>query len=226
MLQELLLLFPQHPLDINIVTFVTADFPLALPILAFAQSFHGAMYVRTGVNRNRTLHWMHALLLTVVCGNGGSILTPTGLGQSMTILSDDYIISCCIFSFLVVHYVPFVARLGQSAPVMFVLTILSQLYRTKYTIKYTEAAFQHLFHNERVSQSQSQSSANSSHPKLYPIPIFGPVVYGTFFGCMGGCLQRAFHSRLEREGLPRTIRNGTGQYMDNILFFHTFIYMS
>ncbi|KAI2514339.1 hypothetical protein MHU86_232 [Fragilaria crotonensis] len=180
--------------------FLTADFPYALPILAFAQSFHGAMHVRTGVNRNLTLHWMSALLLTVVCGNGGSIVTPTGMGQSTTILTDDFVISCCTLSFLMVQYIPLVVRLGQSVPAMFLLTILTQLYRTKYTIRYTAAAFQ-LFTKQKFSSS-------SPHPQIYPIPIFGPLLYGTFFGCMGGCLQRAFHSRLEREGLPRTIRNG------------------
>lgn len=196
LLQSTLLQSPNY-----LVEFLTADFPHALPILTLAQAFHGAMFVRTGVNRNLTLHWVHALLLTVVCGNGGSILTPTAVGPSMTILSDDYIIACCLISFLMVQFIPVVVRLGQSAPVLFVLTMLSQLYRTQATIKYTAAAFQHF------TKEKFMSSA-SPHPKIYPIPIFGTLLYGTFCGCMGGCLQRALHSRLEREGLPRTIRNG------------------
>ena len=193
--------------------------PFPPPLIVFAQSFHGAMHVRTGINRNLQLNWMHALLLTIVSGNGGSIVTPTGMGQSMIILSNDFAILCCIVSFLMVNHFPWVVQKVQhSTLIMVLLTTSSQIYRTTHTIHYTSKAFRYFagdgqFQSSNKPTNQHQHNNNYNTPKIYPIPIFGPILYGTFFGCMSGCLQKAFHSRLQREGLPRTIQNSKADFL-------------
>jgi hypothetical protein len=188
----------------------------------------------------QNLHWFHALFLTIVCAHGGAISTPTGFGQSIDILSDDWKLLLCIGFFLGLRYTTTTISFVESIflpchpcyhryyyyyyyitiPMTFFLMIISQLYRTIYTIHYTSVGYQY-FSKQDFLGSQYSSTPSSTSTSLrrllqqqqqrrlvYPIPIFGPILYGTLFGCMSGFLQRTFHGRLEKEGLPRTVRNG------------------
>ena len=53
------------------VKFATGDFAYSAELQAFWMAVQGAMAVRAGPNRNRTLHWFHAFALSVLAGFSG-----------------------------------------------------------------------------------------------------------------------------------------------------------
>jgi hypothetical protein len=202
-------------------SFLMAEFPYAYEVLMTAQAFQGALEFRLyqevrhhSQPPGHEMHWLHALFLTIICGNGGAIPTPTGHGQSMHILSDDMTLLLCIGFFVLLRYTSFVMqflRCHQFVTILFTffLMMMSQLFRTIHTIHYTSIGYQYFSKQNALSLYSSTLLSSSMQRRIvYPIPIFGPILYGTLFGCMSGFLQRPFHGRLEREGLPRTVRNG------------------
>jgi hypothetical protein len=176
----------------HVISYLTADFILSTELLSFWIAFQGAVEVRATMNRHKTMHWCHALLLSLVTGHGGATFAPLWMGRSVSMLNNDFHVACSIFSFLLVTYVPLIFELSQTLPVTLVTVMFAQLFRTREIVRYTSLAFREFAASD-----------------YYPVPVFAPIAYGTLLGNMGGFFAKSFHSHIEKHGVPWSFQNGT-----------------
>lgn len=186
-----------------LMAYLTAEFPRANLLAIIAMAIAGAVEVRR-VHGDR-LHWMHAMILTTVCGNGGSALAPMWMNTSKnTMGGNDFQIACCVAAYFLVQKIPGGYSLCERRPVALVLAAFSGLYRATRVVTFTSQGYETFRKYEPVSYYHGFASdpSHSATPSLYPIPVFGPILFGTLFGNMGGYLQKSFHGRMEKTGLP------------------------
>lgn len=178
----------------HVILYLTADFTYSNELLSFWIAFQGAVEVRATMNKHKTMHWCHALLLSLVTGHGGATFAPLWMGRSVAMLNNDFHVACCIISFLLVTFVPLLLELGQTLPVTLVTVMFAQLFRTREIVRYTSRAFREFAASD-----------------YYPVPVFAPIAYGTLLGNMGGFFAKSFHSHLEKHGVPWSFQNGTSK---------------
>lgn len=176
----------------HVISYLTADFRYSNELLSLCIAFQGAVEVRATMNKHKTMHWCHALLLSLVTGHGGAAFAPLWMGRSVSMISNDFHVACCIFSFWLVTFCPLMFKLSQTLPVTLVTVMFAQLFRTREIVRYTSLAF-----------------AEFTASDYYPVPVFAPIAYGTLLGNMGGFFAKSFHSHLEKHGVPWSFQNGT-----------------
>jgi hypothetical protein len=177
-----------------LVSYLTGDFPFSPELQAFWMAFQGAMVVRAGPNKDKSMNWFHAFMLSIVCGYGGACFTPLWMGQNTSMLSNDLNLAACIIAFILVNYVPFDIgfKLGTTFPVTIITTTFAQLFRSLGLVKFTTIAF---------------NAFKDSPSAYYPIPVFGPIAYGMLLGNMSGFFVKGFNGHLEN-GMPWPFQNG------------------
>ncbi|GAX25268.1 hypothetical protein FisN_5Lh352 [Fistulifera solaris] len=192
----------------SIVQFATYSFPYAAEFQAIGMAFQGAMAVRSGPNKNGTLHWFHAFVLSVMAAFTGGWLGFIWMGKPSSMLSNDVNFASCIFAFVVVNYTP--GDIGymicRTLPVTLVITSSAQLFRASGIMKFVAACY----------------DAFKDNPSpYYPIPVFGPILYGTLLGNMAGFLMKGLEGHVSK-GMPWPVQNG----LFCATFYHFFVHDS
>jgi hypothetical protein len=189
-----------------LVSYLTGNFPFSPELQAFWMAFQGALVVRAGANRDKSMHWFHAFMLSVVSGYGGAAFTPLWMGLPTSMLSNDLNLASCIIAFIIANYMPLDIgfKLGNTLPVTIVTTTFAQLFRSLGVVKFTTVAF-HAF--------------KDSPSAYYPVPVFGPIAYGTLLGNMSGFFVKGFNGYLEN-GMPWPFQNG----LFCCTFYHFFVH--
>ena len=174
-----------------LVAFLSAEFPYAGEIQSFLMAVQGAMAVRAGVNKNKSMTWFHAFAQSVVTAYAGALLAPMWMGKPTSMLSNDINILMCIVAFILVNYSPFniCFHLFKFFPVKLVITMGAQLFRAMGVVKFTTLGYESLKHQPS---------------KYYPTPIVGPILWATLLGNMGGFFSKGFHGHL-KDGMVRKI---------------------
>ena len=90
------------------------------------------------------------------------------------------------------NYVPYGYTICNTFPVLAMINILSQIFRISGIINYSDAAY-HAFKN--------------TPSNYYPIPIFGPILFPTLLGNMGGFLWYGIDGYLI-DGIPWLFQQG------------------
>ena len=189
-----------------LVSYLTGNFPLSPELQAFWMAFQGALVVRAGPNRDKSMHWFHAFMLSVVNGYGGAAFTPLWMGQHTSMLSNDLNLASCIIAFIIANFMPFDIgfKLGKTLPVTVITTTFAQLFRSLGVVKFTTVAF---------------NAFKDSPSAYYPVPVFGPIAYGTLLGNMSGFFVKGFNGYLEN-GMPWAFQNG----FFCCTFYHFFVH--
>mmetsp|Transcript_19080 Transcript_19080/g.23650 ORF Transcript_19080/g.23650 Transcript_19080/m.23650 type:complete len:283 (+) Transcript_19080:112-960(+) len=177
-----------------IIAYLTGKSYLSVELRTFFQAFLGAMAVRNGPNKEKNLNWFHAFVLSVLAAFAGGTFAPLWLGKPSSLLSNDLTLASCIVAFVLVNCTPMDVghRLGMTFPVVIVATAYSQLFKIMGLIGFANAAY----------------NAFKDNPSdYYPIPVFGPIVYATLLGNMGGFFLKGVKGHLEK-GMPWTFQSG------------------
>lgn len=149
-----------------VVDFLVGRTPFSTENQAFWMAVQGAMFVRTGPNKDRHMQWFHALTLSVLVGFAGGWLGFVWMGKPSSMLANDLNMAGCLLAFAIVNYTPF--DLGfmvlDTLPFRVLTVSFAQLFRAMGLIKFVGVCFD-VF-----------KDAPSAY---YPIPVFGPILYGT-----------------------------------------------
>uniref|UniRef100_A0A7S2UB07 Uncharacterized protein n=1 Tax=Attheya septentrionalis TaxID=420275 RepID=A0A7S2UB07_9STRA len=177
-----------------VVAYLTGEFAYAAELQAFWMAMQGAMAVRNGPNAGKKLHWFHAFCLSVLTGYAGALFAPLWMGRPTSMLSNDLNFAVCILAFLIVNCLPFDAgfKLCNTLPVRIVMTAFAQLFRANGIAKFSNMAY------EEFKDSPSS---------YYPTPVFGPIVWPTLLGNMGGLFANGVNAYLAK-GMPWPFQNG------------------
>lgn len=176
------------------LAYLTGNFAYSAELQSFWMAVQGCMAVRNGRNKDKKMSWFHAFMLSVFSGYSGASFTFFLMGKPTSMLSNDLNIASCIIAFIIVNYSPrdIGFKLGNTLPILIVTTAFSQLFRVLGIVKFVDVAF------EAFRQNPSE---------YYPIPVFGPIVFATLLGNMGGFFLNGFDKYLEN-GMPWAFQNG------------------
>lgn len=176
------------------VQFATADFPYAKECQCLGMAIQGAVMIRRGPNKARNLHWFHAFVYSVLAGFAGGWLGFMWMGKPSSMLASDINFGCCIIAFVLVNYTPFDIgyTLCSSLPVTILYTSFAQLFRSSGVMGFVKACY----------------GAFKDNPSpYYPIPVFGPILYATLLGNMGGIIMKGLEGHVQN-GMPWPVQNG------------------
>lgn len=167
---------------------VTMSFPYATETVCLAMAIQGSMAVRHGPNKARTMHWFHALVRSTLTAYAGATFTNIFMGRPTAMLANDIFFGACLLGFAVVNYTPFNVghALCDSPPGRLAVTVLSQVFRVGGIKGFSDAAF------EAFRESPSP---------YYDVPVFGPVLFPSVLGNMGGFFFGGLDGYLEK-GMP------------------------
>lgn len=190
----------------TLIRYLTADFPYAPDIFTFGMAFQGCMAVRNGRNREKKLAWFHAFMLSVLTGFAGGSFVNLWMGKPTSMLSNDQPLAFCILAFLIVNCTPWDIgyKLGNFLPIFLITTLLGQLFRVNGLIKFTSMGFEAFKHKPS---------------DYYPVPVFGPIIFATLLGNMGGFFHKGLDGYL-KNGMPWPFQNG----LFCASFYHFFIH--
>lgn len=189
-----------------LIAYLTGSFRLSTELQCFWMAFQGSMTVRSGLNRDRSMHWFHAFMASTLAAYAGATFANIWMGRPTSMLSNDLNFAFCIVSFVIVNKLPFDLgyRLGKTLPVVIVTTLFAQLFRAMGVIKFCDIAH----HSFRDAPSG-----------YYPTPVFGPILFATMLGNMGGFFSKGFHGHL-KDGMPWPFQNG----FFCATFYHFFVH--
>mmetsp|Transcript_3845 Transcript_3845/g.5171 ORF Transcript_3845/g.5171 Transcript_3845/m.5171 type:complete len:287 (-) Transcript_3845:165-1025(-) len=174
--------------------YLTGKFAFSGELQAFWMAFQGAMIVRGGANKDGSMAWFHAFMLSTMMSYAGGTFGPIWMGRATAMFTNDLNFAACIVAFILVNYLPFDLgfKIGNFFPVKIVTTLFAQLFRAMGLIKFCTVAF------EALKESPSD---------YYPVPVFGPILFATFLGNFGGFFHKGFHGYLQN-GMPWPFQNG------------------
>jgi hypothetical protein len=189
-----------------LVAFLTGDFPYSGELMAFWMAIQGAVAVRRGPNKDKNLHWFHAFCLSVIAGYAGGCFGFIWMGKPTAMLANDLNVASCIVAFVLVNCMPFDLgfKFFKTLPVTLVIVSFAQLFRALGIIKFTTVCF------EAFKETPSA---------YYPIPVFGPILYATLLGNMGGFFMKGFEGHI-MNGMPWPFQNG----LFCASFYHFFVH--
>ena len=166
-----------------------ATFPYSTEILCLAMSIQGSMAVRRSIIKTKTdMHWFHAFIRSTLTAYAGATFTNVFMGRPTAMLSNDIFFGACLLGYGFVNCTPFNigylvcdSTLGEVA-----VTIFSQLFRVGGIVGFSDAAFGMLKDNPSP---------------YYDIPIFGPILFPSMLGNMGGFFFNGVDGYLQK-GMP------------------------
>lgn len=169
-------------------------------------------------NKESYYFWFYRFLQSVLIGYSGGIFGTIFVGKPCPFLvNGDIHMTACLVAFGLVQIIlPFVRSIfspnsGSSSssssniienaittPLQIVITSLAQLFRTMGLLKFITVC-----HLELLLPPYRAIST-----KYYGMPIFGPIVYGTMLGNMGGFVLNGIDGYTQRSGIPYPFQNG------------------
>jgi hypothetical protein len=176
-----------------LVNFLTGASPYNAELRTFGMALQGAMTVRSGPNKTKSMNWFYAYCCTLLTAFAGGLFGFMWMGKPTSLITGgDVTLTLCAIAFVLVTYMPMDIgfKLGNFLPVKIVITVLAQLFRALGMVAFINSA-----------------SAEVSPSAYYPTPILGPVLYGTLLGNMGGFFSKGFHPYLE-SSMPWPFQNG------------------
>jgi hypothetical protein len=176
------------------VDYLTANFAFTMELQCTFMAIQGAMKVRKGPNKKRSMAWFHAFCLSVVMGYGGGLFTPLLMGRPTGMLANDVNVATCIIAFVLVNCVPFDLgfKVLNTFPATIITTLFAELFRVMGVVNFCNLAF---------------NSFKDNPSPYYPIPVIGPIAYATILGNMGSFFTIGFHGYLEK-GMPWSFQKG------------------
>ena len=178
-----------------VVDFLTGNFPYSGELQGFWMAIQGAMAVRNGPNKDRNLHWFHAFALSLLAGYAGACFGFLWMGKPSSMLSNDLPMASSVFAFVIVNYLPSDVgyKICNTLPVTIITVSFAQLFRCLGLVKFVGVAYE---------------AFKDSPSPYYPMPVFGPILYGTMLGNMGGFFMKGFEGHVQN-GMPWPMQNGT-----------------
>lgn len=191
---------------LNVIAYLTANFEYAKECQSFFNALQGCMAVRNGANKEGKLYWFHAFMMGIFLSFSGGSFGTLWLGKPTSMLSNDVNIACCILAFILVNYVPFSIgyKLANTFPVVLATTCFAQLFRSSGLISYCSVAFE---------------TFKGNPSEYYPIPVFGPIIYASLLGNMGGFFNKGFTGHLQK-GMPWSFQTG----LACATFYHFYVH--
>jgi hypothetical protein len=177
------------------VRFLTGNFPYSGELQCIWMAIQGCVAVRMGPNKNGNLHWFHAFALSVMMGYAGASFGFLWMAKPSGMLANDLNMASCIIAFLLINYTPFDIgyKICASLPGTIVTVSFAQLFRSLGIAKFATVCFE---------------AFKDTPSAYYPIPVFGPIIYATLLGNMGGFFLKGFEGHLSN-GIPWPVQNGT-----------------
>lgn len=170
------------------------NFPYASETVCIFMAIQGSMAVRNGPNRTNSMHWFHAFLRSTLTAYAGATFTNIFMGRPTKMFSDDVFFGSCLIAYGIVNWLPFDIgyHFFNTALGQLLYTVFAQIFRVGGVTGFSDAA-----HN-----------AFKDAPSIYyPTPIFGPILFPTALGNMGGFLWSGFDGYLEK-GMPWLFQQG------------------
>lgn len=176
------------------VRFATADFPYSKECQCLGMAIQGAVMIRKGPNRDNTLHWFHAFVYSVLAGFAGGWLGFVFMGKPSSMLASDVNFGSCIIAYILVNWTPYDIgyKLCQTLPVTMLYTSFAQLFRSNGIMGFVNACY---------------AAFKDSPSPYYPMPVFGPILYATLLGNMGGFIMKGLEGHVQN-GVPWPVQNG------------------
>lgn len=157
-------------------------------------SISGSMTVRNGANRNKTMSWFHAFLRSTLAGYAGATFTNMFMGKPTSMFSNDVFFGSCVAGFALVNWLPMDIGYHFCNTVVGVAltTVFAQIFRVTGCAGFSDAA---------------QAAFKDGPSKWYPTPVFGPILFPSALGNMGGFLVNGVDGYLDK-GMPWLFQQG------------------
>jgi uncharacterized membrane protein YeiH len=159
----------------TLINFLCGHSPYSTEFQCFWMAVQGTMHIRNTVDHDRKLHCFHAFILSCIAGYAGGIFNFVWMAKPTSMLSNDLNFAGCIAGFMFVYYFPFGYSICKTLPVSIITVSWAQLFRSLGLIKFCNVCF------DAFKDNPSQ---------YYAIPVFGPILYGTMLGNMGGFITK------------------------------------
>jgi len=177
-----------------LVLFLTMDFPYATETVCIFMAIQGSMSVRNGPNKNGQMHWFHSFLRSTLTAYAGASFTNIFMGKPTAMFANDVFFGSCIIGYGIVNWLPkdigyhfFNTSVGT-----LLHTVFSQVFRVGGVCGFSDAAM--------VMFKDAPSI-------YYPTPIFGPILFPTLLGNIGGFVWNGFDDYLSK-GMPWLFQQG------------------
>lgn len=185
-----------------LVDILTMNFPHATETVCIFMAIEGSMAVRNGPNRANTMHWFHAFLRSSLTAYAGGLFTNIFMGRPTAVFANDIFFGACLIGYALVNLLPmdvgyhfFNTMIGRM-----LFTVFSQVFRMGGVSGFSDVAY----------------NAFKDAPSVYyPTPVFGPILFPTALGNMGGFLWNGFDGYLEK-GMPWMFQQG----LSTSVFYH------
>jgi len=176
------------------IQFLKAGFPYAGELVTLCMAIEGAMKVRTGPNKKNNLNWFHALSKSMMASFAGAIFTKMFMGMPTSLFANDLAFGSALVAFAVVNYFPFDLgyKVLSTFPAKLTYTVFSHLFRASAVMLFSDLAY---------NVFKAKPSA------YYPIPVFGPILFPSVLGNMGGFFANGFDGHLQN-GMPFAFQIG------------------
>ena len=177
-----------------LVRLVTMDFPYALEVVCVAMSVQGSMSVRNGPNRDGKMNWFHALVRSTLTAYAGATFTNVFMGRPTSMFSNDVFFGSCLIGYALVNCLPYDLgyRLFDTFVGSLLVAVFSQVFRVSGIYGFSDVA---------------HATFATSPSAYYPTPLFGPILFPSILGNMGGFLWNGFDGYLE-DGMPWLFQQG------------------
>ena len=109
-------------------------------------------------------------------------------------MSNDLNFAGCILAFVAVNYTPkdFGYKILDTIPFRVVTVSFAQLFRWSGLVKFVNICYE---------------AFKDTPSAYYPIPVFGPILYATMLGNMGGIVAKGVEGHV-MNGMPWPVQNG------------------
>lgn len=167
--------------------------PFHAELRTFGMAFQGAMAVRNGKNKDKSMDWFYAYCCTLLAAFAGGMFGFMWMGKPTSLITGgDVTLTLTAVAFVLATYIPMDigCRLGNNIVVKIITTVFAQLFRALGMLAFINTA-----------------TAEVSASNYYPTPILGPVLYGVLLGNMGGVFSKGFDGHLN-SGMPFPVQNG------------------
>eukprot|EP00584_Thalassiosira_punctigera_P013926 CAMPEP_0172555488 /NCGR_PEP_ID=MMETSP1067-20121228/58443_1 /TAXON_ID=265564 ORGANISM="Thalassiosira punctigera, Strain Tpunct2005C2" /NCGR_SAMPLE_ID=MMETSP1067 /ASSEMBLY_ACC=CAM_ASM_000444 /LENGTH=295 /DNA_ID=CAMNT_0013344011 /DNA_START=61 /DNA_END=948 /DNA_ORIENTATION=+ len=175
-----------------LVDLMTMNFPYATEIVCVAMAIQGSMNVRNGPNKSGDMHWFHALLRSTLAGYAGATFTNVFMGRPSAMFSNDVFFGSCLIGYGLVNWTPLDVGyyVLNTFPGTLFTTVFAQVFRVGGVAGFSDAAFNAFKDNPSV---------------YYPTPVFGPILFPSMLGNMGGFFTNGIDAYVEK-ALPWMIQ--------------------
>jgi hypothetical protein len=176
------------------VDFLTGRSYLTGEMQAFWMAVQGAMMVRNSMNKDHKMAWFHAFALSVLAGFAGGWFGFVLMAKPTSMFYNDLNMASCILAFILVNYTPFDIgyKILNTLPLTIITVSWAQLFRSLGLMRFIDVCYDSFKHIPS---------------EYYPIPVFGPIMYGTLLGNMGGFIMKGLDGHFVN-GMPWPVQNG------------------